>query len=219
MHLQLAAAMAEMESARAPLPARYQDLKLALLSQLDRAEDSFEYLHGLRQAVKEWHGAARDPAVPAGVHYLLGRHPPAPGIDTKGVATAAVIKQLREVARLEDIEVFITVLEFGPGEDARLVHMADRHENDIHEYFAPDKQEILQTSMAFLEVSKYFEACLPPTQKRVVSTWPLSPDGFLHSPANESRLVWQSCRRLGSSIGRAQIPARRNMTGDVSKRA
>lgn len=162
--------MTEVESERASLPARYQELKLALLDQLNRARTSDADQHGLRQALKEWHGVAEDPALPAGVHYLLERHPQTSRIDTVGEENTAILKRLHEIARNEDIEVFTTVLEFGPEGDVKLVHMADGHENDIHEYFAAEKQEVLQNPADILEVRKCAGECVSPTQSRIVST-------------------------------------------------
>lgn len=162
--------MAGAESEHASLLTRYQELKSSLLNELERVNKSSEEPHILRHAVKEWHAVAKNLTVPAGVHYLLERHPHALDVDTSKAEIATVVKELRKIARDEDIEVFITVLEFGPGEDARLVHMADRHQNDYHEYFVADDQEILQSPIEFLGVGDNAEACLPPTQNRVVST-------------------------------------------------
>lgn len=157
------------------MTARYQALNSALLSQLDRAEDTFQYQHSLRDTVREWLGIAKDPRFPAGVHYLLERHPETLKIDLSRGAMSTVVHVLYRIASDEDIEVFLTVLDYGkktrkrPRQEARLVHMADYHRNDIHEYFATDKQEVLQNATAFFKYGNCVEPCLPPTQDRLIA--------------------------------------------------
>lgn len=156
------------------MTARYQALNSALLSQLDRAEDTFQYQHSLRDTVREWLGIAKDPRFPAGVHYLLERHPETLEINLSRAAMVTVVHVLHRIASDEDIEVFLTVLDYGkktrgkPRQEARLVHMADYHRNDLHEYFATDKQEVLQNAAAFFKYGNCVEPCLPPTQDRLI---------------------------------------------------
>ncbi|ROW12814.1 hypothetical protein VMCG_00788 [Cytospora schulzeri] len=138
--------MPEAASERESLLARHKEVKSALLCQLDLAEVSLQYQHSLRQAVRDWNAIAKDPKLPA-----RGEIP-------------TVVNVLRRIARNEDIEVFLTVL---AGEEIRLVHMEDRHGNDIHECFASDKQDILQVFVAYLKGGLHAEAQLPSVRNQL----------------------------------------------------
>ncbi|KUI59823.1 hypothetical protein VP1G_07082 [Cytospora mali] len=82
-------------------------------------------------------------------HYLLDHDSESIDTDLAKGRNTAVLDSLRMIARPAELEVFVSVMEFGPGEEARLMRMADTYGNDIHEYFAHDKQEVLQNPTKF----------------------------------------------------------------------
>ena len=159
----------------ASLLGRYQRLKFALLEQLNGFTPAagLECRQSLRQTLREWCSVAEDPSLPAAAHYLLDYNPETTKPNATEERDVAVLALLYEIAWDEDLEVFLTILQFGPGDDARLVRMADRHGNDIHEFFASENLELLQEVPAHLTGQGRMQVGLPPTQDRAISTRPL----------------------------------------------
>ncbi|ROW17739.1 hypothetical protein VPNG_00939 [Cytospora leucostoma] len=158
--------MTEPERVCAALLERYRGLNCALKKQLDDITFESVQLETLRQTLREWLAVAKDPSLPPGVHYLLDTEPTFyPVNPTKGTRNELVVDSLREIARDEDVEIFLAVFEFGRSEDeARLTHMADRHGNNIYEFFITDKQEVLRDYTVSPKNEDHFGTILPPTE-------------------------------------------------------
>ncbi|KAK7735296.1 hypothetical protein SLS53_007527 [Cytospora paraplurivora] len=148
---------------------------------LDDINSGSVRLWTLRQTLREWHAVAKDPSLPPGVHYLLNTDSEIPVIEVKRTRNTLVVDCLREIAHDEDLEIFLSVLEFGgPGDDTRLMHMMDFNGNNLHEYFVSDKQELLQDYIAFSQSEDHIGTSLPPTQTRAYCVTILPTCKILH---------------------------------------